>query len=579
MACNCYNIEIQFLNYSPLNTSVYASDWASITFINCSNVSETVTIQRNGKTIHSIVVCTLDENSISFTANRIQSYPYFSAKYYGTGWMKFEDCIDPSIKVYVSTNTWRTVPIPQMYITSQKFFIEEYPRCLQESYVYYVSAAPIEAIILKDTFTVKNTVAYSTCEECTAALQPYYKLQNTCNDINDIIYTQTDLSSYIGRIVKISGNTNCYFVSESVFTPNIVSVTVTNDYETCFECSPPPPPAYYLNRCTDVYDYFYNRSRITSYVVVFNGTNPNALPDPSTLIGKSLGQFTYMSEGSSVILDGCWSLTPAPAGVYPDAIQYTNVESFTPYTECTTCLIPTFQLTLCDESIELDPWITNTDLLNYVDTTQKIEITTPGQYWPVGTYCVTITRIITLVGVPFTGVISPNFYANCFECLRVCYLITPCAPSTLDPRIVYNDFSQYVGKIIKIVGCPDVCWEVSIADTCEFGVNVGEVTDEYETCEACSPVIPVPTFSLHPRRIKPGYFSKNSCLSTDYIEKVNCTFAQEVYNKMIVDRYGITPCCGDELDTWDIKKQILDFELLTDPDLCKSTLPEPDPDC
>ena len=47
---------------------------------------------------------------------------------------------------------------------------------------------------------------------------------------------------------------------------------------------------------------------------------------------------------------------------------------------------------------------------------------------------------------------------------------------------------------------------------------------------------------------------------------------------MLVKRYGITACCEEDLMTWDIKKQLMDLDLLNDPSMCKSTLCHcPDP--
>lgn len=561
--CCCRLIVTAFSNGS-LSPS---TNYVIYNYTDCQGIQQSITLTNEAGAIQYTTICTSDSfNDIlnkksvgTFINNGIQADVAVTNEEWYT---ILESCTNPSEVIYV----YLDIPGTNFY-----FELNEIPGCWH--YYSATTCVPINQSFIPynplTNPTIKNS--YASCPSCLNANLQYYRL-TSCNSPITTIITQTDLSAYVNKVIKIDGDTNCYSITTIEFGNNPVSVTVTDEYNNCPEClPPPPPPAYYLNSCTN--------DTTNNKIIVYNGPNPNALPNPSTLGSATLGVFTYESISGNITLPGCFNIIPAPAGVYPTAILYTDVVSFTQFTSCPQCNAPTFKLTLCDETIELTPWITNTDLLVYDGTTQKIEITTPGQHWPVGTYCVTITRIVTEVGVPFTGVISPNFYQNCFECLRVCYLITPCLPSTLEPRVVYNDFSQYVGKIVKIEGCPDVCWEVSISETCEFGVNVGEVTDSYDTCQECAPVIPVPTFSLHPRRIKPGYFSKNSCLTTDYIEKVNCTFAQEVYNKMIVIRYGITPCCGDDLDKWDIKKQILDFELLTDPDLCKSTLCNDEPPC
>jgi hypothetical protein len=41
---------------------------------------------------------------------------------------------------------------------------------------------------------------------------------------------------------------------------------------------------------------------------------------------------------------------------------------------------------------------------------------------------------------------------------------------------------------------------------------------------------------------------------------------------MLVARYGITVCCDEDINKWDILKQMLDLDMLKDPNLCKSTL-------
>lgn len=68
------------------------------------------------------------------------------------------------------------------------------------------------------------------------------------------------------------------------------------------------------------------------------------------------------------------------------------------------------------------------------------------------------------------------------------------------------------------------------------------------------------------RNVRPGWTSNNPCITVEYIEKVNCSFAKQVYDQMISVRYGIQSCCLEDLMKWDIKKQVLDYELKTIPD-------------
>lgn len=58
--------------------------------------------------------------------------------------------------------------------------------------------------------------------------------------------------------------------------------------------------------------------------------------------------------------------------------------------------------------------------------------------------------------------------------------------------------------------------------------------------------------------------------NTEYYEKVNCDFADAVYNKAMSDRYGVEFCCEKDLQRLTIKKKLLDAgQLQDDIDLCE----------
>jgi len=159
-------------------------------------------------------------------------------------------------------------------------------------------------------------------------------------------------------------------------------------------------------------------------------------------------------------------------------------------------------------------------------------------------------------------------YDTCVECEPVCYLLVDCV--TQETIKVSDDYSLYVGKIVNLANSGTRCWEVFLALDCIGAIDSGTtVTVVYNTCAQCLPFIPPPPVDLHPRRVKPGYYTAGC--PPDYTERVNCAFAEGVYDTMLVKRYGITPCCGDDLEKWDIKKQLLDLRAIYDPALCKST--------
>lgn len=71
------------------------------------------------------------------------------------------------------------------------------------------------------------------------------------------------------------------------------------------------------------------------------------------------------------------------------------------------------------------------------------------------------------------------------------------------------------------------------------------------------------TVEFKSRLIKPGYDTPGC--STDYVEKVSCTFGDQMYNQMLVTRYGLTICCEYDRTKWDIKKNLLDLKSIYDP--------------
>lgn len=200
----------------------------------------------------------------------------------------------------------------------------------------------------------------------------------------------------------------------------------------------------------------------------------------------------------------------------------------------------------------------------------------PGaaQPWPAGCYCVTVEQIIPPIVAPdFTGVFIDTPYSCCEDCLKVCYLLTSCLPG-INPVVVCNDLAAYLGQVIKIESCGDICWQVELAGSCTNSIIFAGAITAFDSCVACLPPAPPipPPYDLHLRKIKPGWKSPNKCYTLEYIEKVNCSFAEAVYNAMLVTRYGITVCCDEDINTLDIRKQLLDLDMLKDPNLCKSTL-------
>lgn len=69
------------------------------------------------------------------------------------------------------------------------------------------------------------------------------------------------------------------------------------------------------------------------------------------------------------------------------------------------------------------------------------------------------------------------------------------------------------------------------------------------------------------RTIQPGY-NTGHC-SIDLVEKVNCDFAKQVYAKYLSKHYGVDQGLEDNYDEFLIKKNLLELNLIDDPDFCK----------
>jgi hypothetical protein len=82
-------------------------------------------------------------------------------------------------------------------------------------------------------------------------------------------------------------------------------------------------------------------------------------------------------------------------------------------------------------------------------------------------------------------------------------------------------------------------------------------------CDCCLPKpAPAPPLVLKTRAVLPGY--KTPGCSPEYTEKVNCAFGQLMNKQMLSVRYGLQTCCDDTETDWEIKKELLDFESIKD---------------
>lgn len=87
--------------------------------------------------------------------------------------------------------------------------------------------------------------AYDDCETC----QAEFFILTDCNDSENTVITNTDLTVYLGQYIKIKNCSFCFFVESYTDVPEFVEeVTVEENFTTCFDCNQVPP------RCSTVFN-------------------------------------------------------------------------------------------------------------------------------------------------------------------------------------------------------------------------------------------------------------------------------------------------------------------------------------
>lgn len=113
----------------------------------------------------------------------------------------------------------------------------------------------VEQIDYQPTST-SPIVIVSSFSSCTECLRIYYMLVN-CNPNEDPVYTYTDLSGYLGQVIRIKEcGDACWSIEETDTPINPGIVTVTASFELCEDCTPPIPCT--CNRMTN-YDVIQRR--------------------------------------------------------------------------------------------------------------------------------------------------------------------------------------------------------------------------------------------------------------------------------------------------------------------------------
>jgi len=187
-----------------------------------------------------------------------------------------------------------------------------------------------------------------------------------------------------------------------------------------------------------------------------------------------------------------------------------------------------------------------------------------------------------------------TIYDNCYACTNGIeyYQLVDCATgdvyqqSGLPARFAFtgqsveqNHPDLLLGKTISSILDINMnniqgCWRFEEADefpeytTIPYENFFDNVVTEC-SCEDCLPE-PEPEEPVYvPPTIYPE-FNVPYC-DPDYVEQIKCDYSEQVYKKMMSDRFKIKHCCNDTLDELYIKHQILELDMIEDPDLCTTT--------
>lgn len=215
----------------------------------------------------------------------------------------------------------------------------------------------------------------------------------------------------------------------------------------------------------------------------------------------------------------------------------------------------------------------NPDITIYTSTDLQVhvgQIITLDEY-PEDCWYVQILSTSTPSDIPVT---FHERFPNCETCLGPQYLLEDCDIDNPDPNIITNtDLSAYVnppGQVVTLLNCPDKCWLVSEIDPIPDPQTV-HVIGNHTSCETClqppTPVVPDPPVY---KSIRPGY-NTPGC-TPEKFERIVCNFSEAMYRQIMVDAYGITPCCGEDDIKYEIQYELIMLKAIQDPDyICSTT--------
>lgn len=371
-----------------------------------------------------------------------------------------------------------------------------------------------------------STVVYSfwnnKCSSCVEQAV-YYQLVN-CLDTTDTICVLNDLTAEYnaGWVLTLPADpTKCWYIEWPINCISPVNIIYTQYYPDCITCGLKDVVNYELINCLHPEEIIYTSIDLSLYV------------------GLILSLIEYP--------DDCWEVNAINTQI-PTDLTITVNNSFVTCTECTQQY---YLLEDCSSSNPELNIITNTDLSAYVGTSLTGVIvlnSCPGVCWIVSeTDITTNSQVVNITGE--------------FTSCETCMASMPCICSTVKNNSIGALQYEYVdcnGMTQSII----VNSEVTSPKICLVKWLYPDNTSTYKYYGNCvDQVCPVVTFPT--RTVRPGY-NTPGCSPEKY-EQIMCNFSEGVYRDIMVQAYGITPCCGEDDHRWTIRKELIELKAIQDP--------------
>jgi hypothetical protein len=352
------------------------------------------------------------------------------------------------------------------------------------------------------------TTTYVDCETCAGYTS--YKLTDCANSAN-VMYTSTDLSLYVNQVIE-QDCPGCWYVEEFFLQPpSNTAIVVTNTFVNCTTCE---QTYYLLTDCA--------------------GVEPNIITttDLSTLLNNII-TLDWCPET-------CWHIEITREH-NPSTLVFIKDQ----YRTCEECFIDVLPC-VCQTATLVNPCV-------------YYNIIVPMLFVGVITYtdCVGVIHDVNIpihknqLYINFCGPNGQQFelpftIENNIDCNFLSWI--DCNGITVHSRtnMLLNEISPKT--CVKKWLMPEGLYEYTIYGDCTL-------VDNIFNC----PVVPEIV-----RTVRPGYNTPTCTI--DHYEEIVCSFADAMYSNALEKRYGITSCCPEDREKWELKYELINLAALVNPD-------------